>query len=331
MDIQTTRKAALLVAAIALGFGGAFAIDAISKADFSLGVFFNSAQAAEGHDSGTSGGGSDKGGSSGHGGGKGSDKGGSSHSSGGHDSGTEHGGTEEKGHGTKMQHKGHSSGTHGSGSSHARSERFGGGSGLSGNAQVPDGVGRYGEGATAASDQGRTRYWGGWTLPDALVPDTYSVTTLSTSSASSASSASTDVIPGSGGGPSVSARSVLDGPARCEGVASGMGPGQQFSGGNLLRLNAARGLVDPELAASGKIAPPFVMGSLQEEMIKAAPNAELAGTYLGLIAKTPVTADAVKKICFQLCASVSDAQAREIAEVAETQRKTLADAARANQ
>jgi hypothetical protein len=316
MDIQSNRKAALLVTAMALGFGTAFAIDAISNAGSSLGVFVNSAQAAEGHDSGSSGG---------HSGGKGSDKGGSSHSSGGHDSGSTHGGTEEKGHGTKMKHQGHSSGSHASGSSHGRSgsERFGGGSGLSGNAQVPDGVGRYGDGAPAASAEGRTRYWGGWTLPgsDDPVPDTYVAPTASVSSSS--------LIPGSGGGPTVSSRSVLDGPTRCEGVVAGMPAAQQFGGGNLLRLNAARGLVDPQLAASGKIAPPYVMGSLQQELIKSAPNAELAGTYLGLIAKAPVTADTVKKISRQVCGSVSDAQAKEIAEVAETQRQTLTAASEA--
>lgn len=309
MNSQSNRKTALLVAAMALGFGAAPVLDSIGNVRFSTGELFNSAQAAEGHDSGghTSGG---------HTGGKGGSKGG--HDSGGHDSG---GGSEEKGHGTRLQHKGHSSGQHGSGSSHSGSERFGGGSGLRGNAQVPEGIGRYGEGA-AGNEQGRTRYWGGWTLPEGPTepPQDPVITTTST-----------DLVPGSGGGQSVSARSVLDGATRCEGVTPGMAPAQQFSGSNLLRLNTARGVVDPELAASGKIASPFLMGNLQEELIKAAPNAELAGTYLGLIAKAPVTADAVKKISFQLCARINDAQAKEIADIAETQRKTLAAAAKTNQ
>lgn len=299
MNIQSHRKSVLLIATFALGFGAASAMNAVSDAVLSSGMFFNPAHAAEGSDGGHSGG---KGGS---------DKGG------GHDSGGETGGSEEKGHGTKMQHKGHSSGQHGSASTHGGSERFGGGSGLSGNAQIPEGVGRYGEGAPDGSDIGRTRYWGGWTLPDGPVdPGTDPVVVTTT-----------DLVPGSGSGPSVNARSVLDGPARCEGVVAGMPPAQQFSGNNLLRLNAARGLVDPELAASGKIAPPFVMGSLQEELLKPEPNADLAGTYLGLIAKTPVTADTVKKIGSQLCGRMSDAQARDIAAVAESQRATLAAAA----
>lgn len=303
MNSISNRRTALLVAAMALGFGTAPVLDSIGYVRFSSGGLFNSAQAAEGHDSG------------GHTDGKGGSKGG--HDSGGHDSG---GGTEEKGHGTRQQHKGHSSGQHGSGSSHAGSERFGGGSGLRGNDQVPEGVGRYGEGA-AGNEEGRTRYWGGWTLPEGPTEPPLDPVIATTS---------TTLVPGSGGGQSVNARNVLDGVARCEGVTPGMAPAQQFSGNNLLRLNTARGVVDPELAASGKIASPFLMGNLQEELIKAAPNAELAGTYLGLIAKAPVTADAVKKIGFQLCARINDAQAKEIAAIAETQRETLAAAAKSN-
>lgn len=288
MDIKFNHKTAAMLATIALGYGTALVMD---SPDFHLMTGLLSTAQAQGHDSGSKGGG--------------------------HDSGGESGGTEEKGHGTRGKHEGHSSGQHGSGSSHAGSERFGGGSGVRGNDQVPEGIGRNGDGAPT-TDQGRLRYWGGWTLPENPETPTDTVVTISA-----------DVVPGSGGGPSISSRSVLDGAVRCEGVVSGMPPAQQFAGSNLLRLNAARGLVDHELAASGKIASPFLMGNLQDELTKAAPNTELAGTYLGLIAKNPVTADTVKKIGFQLCAGINDKQAKEIADVAEAQRNTLAAAAAA--
>jgi len=306
MSIHTTKyKTALALAAVALGYGAGSGLHAIDASGFKLEIF-NTAS-AQGHDSG----GHDSGG---HSGGKGGDKGGG-HDSGGHDSGAE-----KKGHGTKGSHEGHSSGQHGTGSSHAGSERFGGGSGVSGNSQIPEGIGRYGAGAQAAgSDQGRFRYWGGWTLPEEPVPEPFVTTTTST-----------DLVPGAGGGPSVNPRDALDGASRCEGI-SGMTPAQQFAGNNLLRLNAARGLVDPELAASGKIASPFLMGNLQDELAKASPNAELAGTYLGLVAKAPVTTETVKKIGFQLCATISDTQAKEIADTAEAQRAALAAAAKENQ
>jgi len=194
---------------------------------------------------------------------------------------------------------------------------------LHGNDQVPEGIGRYGAGFSelSPSDQGRFRYWGGFTLPEAIpTPATTDATSDPTLTAT------TDFTAGSGGGPSVNIRSALDASPRCEGVASNMPAAQQFSGGNLLRLNAARGLVDPALAASGKIVSPYIMGSLQNELVKGAPNTELAGTYLGLVAKAPVTADTVKQIGFQLCARMSDAQAKEIAQVAEQQRVALAKA-----
>ncbi len=108
-----------------------------------------------------------------------------------------------------------------------------------------------------------------------------------------------------------------------------MAPSKQFSGSNLLRLNAARGEIDPGLAASGKIASPFLMGNLQDELTKEQPNAELAGIYLGLVAKTRVTPEHVKKIGSQLCAVIGDTQASQIADIAESQRNTLTAAANA--
>lgn len=276
-----------------------------------------------GHDSGGSSGGHDSGGgASGHNGG-GSGRGGGS-DGGGHDAGGETGGKVEKGHGTRYGHEGHESGQHQGATSHPSpgAERFGGGSGIRGNGQVPEGVGRYGSGATRLQDVGRTRlrYWGGWSNPDDPLtpPDSGTETTAPTTGDTS------DFIPGPGGGPAVNVRNSLDSSPRCQGVSLGMTAAQQFSGSNLLRLNTARGEVDPALAASGKIAAPYLMGNLQNELIKPAPNPELAGTLLGLVAKAPVTAGAVMKIGFLLCARMNDAQADQIAQIAEQQRMALA-------
>ncbi|VVE34019.1 hypothetical protein PCE31106_03792 [Pandoraea cepalis] len=272
-----------------------------------------------GHDSGGSSGGHDSGGgASGHNGG------GSGRGGGGHDAGGETGGTVEKGHGTRYGHEGHESGQHQGATSHPSpgAERFGGGSGIRGNGQVPEGVGRYGSGAARLEDVGRTRlrYWGGWSNPDDPLtpPDPGTETTTPTTGDTA------DFIPGPGGGPAVNVRNSLDSSPRCQGVSLGMTAAQQFSGSNLLRLNTARGEVDPALAASGKIAAPYLMGNLQNELIKPAPNPELAGTLLGLVAKAPVTAGAVMKIGFLLCARMNDTQADQIAQIAEQQRMALA-------
>ncbi len=182
---------------------------------------------------------------------------------------------------------------------------------------MPEGVGRYGAGisASASSDLGRFRYWGGWTLPSD--PDEPSIVETITTAT---------LTPGPGGGPSVNVRSTLVDSPRCEGVAPDMPAAQQLGGGNLLRLNEARALVDPSLAVSGKIASPYIMANLQEQLVRGTPSAELAGTYLGLVAKAPVTEETVKKVGFQLCARISDAQAKEIAQVAEQQRTALVSA-----
>ncbi|MGN6581503.1 MAG: hypothetical protein ACTHJ1_16165 [Bordetella sp.] len=265
--------------------------------------------AGGGHDSG--GGGHESGGSGGHGGG------------GGHEGGGETGGTVEKGHGTRYGHQGHESGQHQGAISHPTpgSERFGGGSGVRGNGQVPEGVGHYGSGASTTEDAGRTRlrYWGGWSNPDdpSTPPDTGTEPGTDTAS---------DFVAGPGSGPAINVRGSLDSSPRCQGVGPGMTATQQFSGSNLLRLNEARGELEPALAASGKIAAPYLMGNLQNELIKPAPNPELAGTLLGLVARTPVTPAAVKRIGFLLCARMSDAQAEQIAQIAEQQRTALAAA-----
>jgi hypothetical protein len=237
-----------------------------------------------------------------------------------------HRGAEAPGHGTRYQHKGHAAGTHGAASAHAAgANRFGGGSGMSGNSQVPEGIGRYGAGF--ASDSLRTaggfRYWGGWSLPDdptdpggEPTPTTYLTST-------------TDLVPGPGGGPSINVRNVLDSAPRCEGVAQKMPAAEQFGGVNLRRLNAARGVVDPELAASGKLVSPYMMANLQEELLKPTPDAQLAATYLGLVAKTPLTPDKVKQVGFQLCVRIADAQADQIASAAEQQRRAVLASAEA--
>lgn len=232
-----------------------------------------------------------------------------------------HRGNEAPGHGARYQHRGHAAGTHGAASAHeAGANRFAGGSGLRGNSQVPEGVGRYGAGFASDSIRtaGRFRYWGGWTLPDDPTPpggtdptDTTYLTSV------------TDIVPGPGGGPSINVRNVLDSSPRCEGVGPKMPVAEQFGSANLRRLNAARGVVDPELAASGQLVSPYLMANLQDELLKPAPDTQLAATYLGLVAKSPVTADNVKQVGFQLCIQVADEQAKQISVAAESQRRAI--------
>jgi hypothetical protein len=58
----------------------------------------------------------------------------------------------------------------------------------------------------------------------------------------------------------------------------------------------------------------------QEELQKPSPNPTLAGAYLGIVAKQPVTPEMVQKVGATLCVSVSTPQADAIAAAAEDQR-----------
>jgi len=102
-----------------------------------------------------------------------------------------------------------------------------------------------------------------------------------------------------------------------------MSSAQQFSVANLTRLKAALGLVDPSTPVNAKLAAPTLIASLQSELVKADIDTDLAGTYLGLLAKNTVSAGTVQKMSFELCTKVSDANAIKIAEVAEQQRAAL--------
>jgi hypothetical protein len=196
--------------------------------------------------------------------------------------------------------------------------RFGGGSGLSSGGTVPEGVGRYGysygEGPSASS---RFRYWGGWALPD--IPDdggddgTGGDPTLYTAYSTSLAT------PG-GGGPSTGPG--LTSAGRCDDVGAGMTAQAQFSRANLARMSAVFAQLAPGAVAAGEMTSPYLLANFQSELLKAKPDPLLAGTYLGLVAKEPVTAEAVKKAGWRMCAPVSSDQAEAIAQVAEGQRLT---------
>src|SRR5512135_345971 len=194
--MKTPRRpasAAIAAAVVALA-GGALALERVAGPAFPgwIGAAYaqdeGGGHGGGGESGGGHGGGGESGGGHGGGGESGGGHGGGGGMGGGHNPGEETGGEEAKGHGTRYQHQGHGGGQHGQhGSAHqAGGDRFGGGSGLHGNNQVPEGVGRYGANfdALSAPDQGRFRYWGGWSLPEdvGVTPTTYSATASPTTS-----------------------------------------------------------------------------------------------------------------------------------------------------
>lgn len=241
----------------------------------------------------------------------------SGHSSGGHEEGDS--GKEQKGFGTRAGHEGHSSGQHrvgerqGSGGS-----RFGGGSGVSGSDQVPEGLVRERSNALASDNGTRARLGEGW--PDIATPpvdpDPIVVAVPVTDPL--------DVTPiGSGGSPSASSYGLLSSPMRCEGVAPNMSLAQQWSSANFRRIKLGLRQLDPRQQLNGRMDSLMVMVALQEEFGKKSPQPELLGTYLGLIAQTPVTPELIKQMAFELCAALPESEMPEIARIANLQREKL--------
>jgi hypothetical protein len=307
-----------------------------------------------GHTSGghTSGGGSTSHTSGGHTSGGGS----TSHASGGHTSGGKSGGhtsgaesghssggkgaphttsarkgMEQAGHGTKPGHEGHASGMHGANAKHGgnvstyyttgSARSFGGGSGVGGMEGVLEGPARFAPSSTLSLTEARLpgpkftfRYWGGWAIPDdggdggeGGTPTTYA--------------ADPEPTPiGGGGGPL--AGLSLPSAARCDGVGTNMPTKSFYSNANLVRLDAARMELDPEAIGNKRGLDPTLMVAVQEALVDGKPDAVAVGAYLGMMSRTAVTPQSVKRVAYRLCAPMTDELARNIAQAAEEVRVT---------
>lgn len=102
-----------------------------------------------------------------------------------------------------------------------------------------------------------------------------------------------------------------------------LSPSARLSGINLERLDAASGLLSPEDGTMPYASLRYLLASLQEELARERPDPLLAGTYLGVSAVVPVTADMVAQVGETLCVPVTKDQAADIASVAEGQRLKL--------
>jgi hypothetical protein len=312
---------------------------------------------SSGHASGgaTSGGHASGGGSTSHAsGGHASGGSSSSHASGGHTSGGKSGGhtsgaegghssggkgaphtassrrgMEQAGHGTKPGHEGHASGIHGANAKHGgnvstyyttgTARSFGGGSGIGGLDGVLEGPARFAPNSTLSLTDARQpgpkftfRYWGGWAIPDDGgggggggddTPTTVDVTPI-----------------GGGGGPL--AGLSLPSAARCDGVGTNMPTKSFYTSSNLVRLDAARMELDPEAIGSQRGLDPKMMVAVQEALVDGKPDALTVGAYLGLMSRSAVTPEAVKRVAYRLCAPMTDELARSIAQAAEEVRVT---------
>jgi hypothetical protein len=160
-------------------------------------------------------------------------------------------------------------------------------------------VGRYGENAPGP-DQGRYGFRGGKTADLAAVAE---------------------VDPsGAGAGPSINVRGALPSEERCDGVGGEMTSAQRYSERNLRRISAAYAQLDPAAGYTLSGNGPHMLANLQAELQRPAPDLDVAGVFVGLAAKGPVTPEKVKSVCAHLCVSLPDSHATEIAQTAELQR-----------
>jgi hypothetical protein len=270
------------------------------------------------------------GGGSGGGGGGGHDSGGGSGGGGGHDSGAGGKGGEEGGghgsgglklrHGLSADHQGHESGVHGKEkgisemNSPGTSQRFGGGSGIAGADQVPEGPGENASGGNGELSTHRNqfrnqfRYWGGWTLPG------------EGDSGGTDGIGSTDPGFNTGGGGGAGTAFHLVGEARCGDMGT-LNAGNRLDGKNLVRFREARSLLAPNerLPASAIL----LIANYQAELEKQKPDPVLAGTYIGNVARLPVTPELISQVSDGLCVIPPEDKKREIANAAEEQRLSI--------
>lgn len=112
--------------------------------------------------------------------------------------------------------------------------------------------------------------------------------------------------------------------ARCQyAQPKGIRPSGRVSGENARRLSVVGAHLNPQADAAALRSSASMLAGYQDALSNAKPDPVLAGAYLGLVAKEPVTADAVQRVSASLCVPVGIDQATAIANIAEGQRQKL--------
>ncbi|NNM82457.1 MAG: hypothetical protein HKL98_07655 [Burkholderiales bacterium] len=217
--------------------------------------------------------------------------------------GKEAGGLKLK-HGLGSEHSGHASGNHASPESgRATGQRFGGGSGIAGSEQLVEGPEK--SAGFGPEYRSQFRYRGGWDLPqdpgeDPSIPQDPGFNT------------------GGSGGTGTAFHIVSE--QRCEDMAA-INSSNRLQGKNLERFKSSLSLLAPGTALTGSSA--LLLASYQKELEKQRPSPVLAGTYLGMVAKVPVTPPLITKVSSGLCVIPPGEKQSRIADIAEEQRRTL--------
>ena len=267
---------------------------------------------------------------------------------GGHGSGKDTGGLKLR-HGLSAGHPGHASGVHEENQGNrGTDQRFGGGSGIVGAEQIMEGPGENPQGGFGPGPRYRNqfRYWGGWTLPgegdgggtegDGGTPtdpgtgtgDTGGTTTnpgadteeTTTNPGTSTGETATDPGVNSGGGGGTGTAFHLVGEQRCADIGA-LNAASRLGGKNLGRILDMQPLLAPGTRLRGVSI--MLLANYQSELEKEKPDPVLAGTYLGMVAKVPVTPQLISRVSWALCVVPPEGGQNQIAEIAEEQRQSL--------
>lgn len=108
----------------------------------------------------------------------------------------------------------------------------------------------------------------------------------------------------------------------CEDLTQSFGDmGQRITGINGSRLERAGVFIHPDVDQAREVQMlKVLLASFQEELQKEAPDLNLAGTYLGAAAETPITEEMVLELSESLCVPVQWNEAAFIARAAEFRR-----------
>lgn len=98
----------------------------------------------------------------------------------------------------------------------------------------------------------------------------------------------------------------------------------RISGSNIGRIETIARYLARGPKKDGAANTTYLLADLQEELQKAKPDLTLAGTYLGIVAKSAITPQLTMDIGESLCAPMSPNAAEQIATIAEAQRRKLA-------
>lgn len=111
---------------------------------------------------------------------------------------------------------------------------------------------------------------------------------------------------------------------RCPTPGGTLSAQARMSGNNIDRIETVSRYLTRGPKRDGGANATYLLADLQEELQKPKPDLTLAGTYLGIVAKTAITPSLAADVSESLCSPIPEDAAALVAKIAEAQRRKLA-------